>query len=451
MKCIRILLGIAMGCLLMSGSLMAQSNGTIRGTVKDPTGAILPGVAVTLTDKATQRVQTTITAEVGSYVFPAVPPGQYSLAFELPGFKKLLHENITLNVTDVLTVDASLEIGEVATELTVSEEAPLIQTQSATLGRVVDQVMVTGVPLSSRNFTQILGLSPGVASDVPNAGAFGRNSVNISSNGARPWENSVIMNGMSADNVNSLGFDDANDKTGIAVPNPDAIQEFKVQTALYDAENGRQGGANVNIVTKTGTNNIHASAFEFVRNTVFNANDYFRNATGQSKGVLNQNQFGATIGGPIKKDRTFFFLAYQGTRQKNGITPKNATLPILGDRSAASLGALYGGKSGQQGGVAVANDGSNINPIALNILNAKCLMAVMSFPIRRGYSRVPPVFRRSPIHRYSMKTRWLRMWTTRLPIQTVSQSSFFSPTCRRRYRSAPRTCRVLARLMESRT
>src|SRR6185436_937267 len=240
--------------VLFTGSLFGQSNGTLKGVVKDASGAILPGVEVTLTDKATQRVQPTITSEIGAYVFPAVPPGQYSLAFELPGFKKLVRENITINVRDVATIDVNMEIGAVASEVTVSEEAPLIQTQSVALGRVVEQVLVTGVPLSSRNFTQILALSPGVASDVPNAGAFGRNSVNISSNGARPWENSVVFNGMIADNANSGGFDDDNDKTGIPVPSPDAIQEFKVQTALYDAENGRQGGATVNIITKTGAN-----------------------------------------------------------------------------------------------------------------------------------------------------------------------------------------------------
>jgi hypothetical protein len=373
-KSIGILLGIAMACLLMSAPLMAQSNATINGIVRDPTGAILPGVSVTLTDKATQQIQTTVTSEIGSYVFPAVPPGQYALAFELPGFKKLLRENITANVRDIVKVDASLQIGTVSSEVTVNEEAPLIQAETAALGRVVEQVLVTGVPLSSRNFTQILALSPGVAADVPNAGQFGRNSVNIAANGARPWENSVVFNGMVVDNVNSGGFDDDNDKNGIPVPSPDAIQEFKVQTALYDAENGRQGGATVNIVTKTGANAYHGSVFEFFRNDALNANDWFLNFHGQPKGVLKQHQYGATFGGPIKKDRTFYFVSYQGTRQGNGISTystKTTFLPVLGDRSAAALGALYGGKSGQLGGVAVAKDGSNINPVALTFLNAK--------------------------------------------------------------------------------
>src|SRR5215831_4120834 len=373
-KPVRILFFIALVFTLMTGSLMAQSNGVINGVVKDPSGAILPGVSVNLSDKATGRTQQTITTEVGRYSFAAVPPGLYSLSFELPGFKKLLRENVTVNVRDIVNIDVNLEVGAVASEVTVNEEAPLIQAETAALGRVVEQALVTGVPLSSRNFTQILALSPGVAADVPNAGAFGRNSVNIAANGARPWENSVVFNGMIADNVNCGGFDDDNDKNGIPVPSPDSIQEFKVQTALYDAENGRQGGATVNIVTKTGSNAIHGSAFEFFRNDALNANDWFRNQTNQGKGVLKQNQFGGTFGGPIKKDRTFYFASYQGTRQSNGISSastKTTFLPVVGNRTAADLGRLYGGKSGQQGGVAVAADGSNINPIAMNFLNAK--------------------------------------------------------------------------------
>ena len=206
-RTIRVLVWMALASILLTGSLMAQSNGVINGVVKDPTGAILPGVSVNLTDKATGRIQQTITSEVGRYSFAAVPPGQYSVSFELPGFKKLLRENVTVNVRDIVNIDVSLEVGAVASEVTVNEEAPLIQAESAALGRVVEQALVTGVPLSSRNFTQILALSPGVAADVPNAGAFGRNSVNIAANGARPCENSVVFNGLSGFGLASgVGF-----------------------------------------------------------------------------------------------------------------------------------------------------------------------------------------------------------------------------------------------------
>src|SRR5262249_33081718 len=156
-------------------------------------------------------------------------PGQYTVTFDMPGFRRLVRDNIPVTVTETVVIDPALEVGEVSQEITVTGEAPLVQTSNVALGRVVEEVMVTGVPLSGRNFTQILALSPGVVSDVPNAGSYGRNSVNIAANGSRPWDNSVYLNGLSADNINSLGFDDDNDKTGIPVPSPDAIQEFKVQ------------------------------------------------------------------------------------------------------------------------------------------------------------------------------------------------------------------------------
>ena len=294
-----------MSAFCVSGS--AQSNGIVKGVVKDASGAVLPGAQITLSNKSTQRAQQVLTNETGTYIFSSVTPGDYSAAFEMQGFRKLTIDNITVNVAQTVVADASLQIGDISSELTVTANAAMVQTTTSDLGHVVDNVMVTSVPLASRNFTQVLGMQPGVASSIPDAGALGRNSVNISANGARPFENSVTFNGMLADNVVSQGFDDAPDKPGIPIPAPDAIMEFKVQTGLYDAEYGRQGGANVNLVTKSGTNEIHGTLFEFFRNDALNANDFFRNATSQPKAVLKQNQYGGTIGGPIQKDRTFGF------------------------------------------------------------------------------------------------------------------------------------------------
>ncbi|MBI4474210.1 MAG: TonB-dependent receptor, partial [Acidobacteria bacterium] len=366
---------VLLAVMLFPVAVLGQATGSVRGVVKDPTGAVLPGANVTLTNKATGVSVQMVTNETGAYSFPAVTPGQYTLAFDMSGFKKAVKDNVIVNVAEVAVFDPVLEIGDVTQEVTVMDELPLVQTTNVELGRVVEEVMVTAVPLSARNFTQILALSPGVVSDVPNAGAYGRNSVNISANGARPWENSISLNGLSADNINSLGFDDATDKTGIAVPSPDAIQEFKVQTGLYDAEFGRQGGANVTIITKSGSNDLHGALFEFFRNDALNANEFFRNRNGLGKGVLKQNQFGGTLAGPIVKDRTFFFISYQGTRQRNGVSndaTRNVFLPpITDDRSPATLGRQFGGRSGQFGGVAVAPNGSNINPVALALLNTK--------------------------------------------------------------------------------
>jgi hypothetical protein len=364
--------------ILVSIPAIAQSNGIVKGVVKDTSGAVLPGAQITLTSKATQRALQTLTNETGNYNFSFLPPGDYSLAFEMQGFRKLNIENITVNVAQTVVADAALQVGDVSSELTVTADVAMVQTTTSDLGQVVESLMVTAVPLSSRNFTQVLGMQAGVSSEVPNAGNIGRNSVNISANGARPFENSVTFNGLLADNVVSQGFDDAPDKPGIPIPSPDAIQEFKVQTGLYDAEYGRQGGANVNLVTKSGTNEIHGTLYEFFRNDVLNANDFFRNATGQPRGVLKQNQYGGTIGGPIQKDKTFWFFSYQGTQQRNGVSSassKTVNIPLMGDRSAKALGELYAGRRGAQDlqsrGVTINADGSNINPVALALLNVK--------------------------------------------------------------------------------
>lgn len=352
----------------------AQSTGTIRGLVRDADGGVLPGAAVTLTSAATGQTLEATTTSAGVYVFAFLPPAEYRLAIEMGGFAPFVRERVLVNVAGTSVVDATLSPAGVTEEVTVHAQGTQLQVDTSTLGGVVDSTMMTAVPLSGRNFTQVLALSAGVASDVPNAGAFGRNSVNIAANGARPWENSVVLDGIVADNPMSLGFDDAGDKTGVPVPSPDAIQEFRVQTGLYDAEYGRQGGAAVNVVTKSGTNRFSGTAYEFFRDDAMNANEFFRKRAGQPKAELKQNQYGGTFGGPVLRDRLFFFAGYQGTRQDNGVSSsstRNVFIPELGDRSAAALGALYGGRSGLFGGTAVAPDGSNINPVALRILNAK--------------------------------------------------------------------------------
>lgn len=193
----------------------------------------------------------------------------------------------------------------------------------------------------------------------------------LSVNGARVYDNNLQMDGVSSNDLIASGSNSG----GTAIPNPDSIVEFKVLTGQYDASYGRNAGAAVNVVTKTGTNEFHGSLFEFFRNEALNANSFFFNAVGVRRGLLRQNQFGGTLGGPVKKDRILFFTSYQGTHQLNGIAPGASTsfigAPLTNDRSAAALGALYGGQTGALGGVAVAPDGSNINPIALKLLNLK--------------------------------------------------------------------------------
>ena len=352
----------------------AQSNGTVKGILTDPDGNSAPNAAVKLLNLGTQQQLETKATESGAYAFTFLAPGDYQLTAELPGFKQIARR-LTVDVAQTVTIDASFELGQAAEQVTVQSEIQQVETSTSALGRVVEQQLVTSLPLSSRNFTQILALSPGVNTSVANAGALGRNSVNISANGSRPYDNTLVLNGLLAENPMSQGFDDDVDKAGVPVPSPDALMEFKVQTGLYDAEMGRQGGAVINVVTKSGTNQFHGALYDFLRNDDLNANDFFRNATSQPRGVLKQNQFGGTIGGPIKKDKLFFFFAYQGTQQVNGVaanSTRSSFLPALtNDRSAQALGRIFGGQHGILGGVSVAPDGSNINPVSLAFLNAK--------------------------------------------------------------------------------
>jgi hypothetical protein len=385
-------------------AMMAQSSGTsgLGGTVTDPSGAAVPNVSVTLTSNATGQVRTTTTGTDGAYKFALLPPGDYKIRFAASGFKTAEVGSVSLNVTETPTLDRVLEVGAQTEQVTVEAAAETLQTQSSTLGAVIGQQAVTGLPLSSRNYTQILGLEAGANSNANNATALGKGTLDMAVNGNGTDQNNFQMDGISV--VNAFGAGVARDcgiYVGIPISNPDAIQEFKVQTSTYDASYGRNPGANVNVVTKSGTNSFHGTLFEFFRNSDLDANDFFYNRdncsttfAGQScpHQVLKQNQFGGTFGGPIKKDKLFFFGSYQGTRQRNGIAPGGASTPILppipgGDRSApgfrAALGAAmcpanHPGNPAYITGFGIFSSeiqmdcaGNNISQTALNILNVK--------------------------------------------------------------------------------
>ncbi len=297
-----------------------------------------------------------------------------------------------MNVTEIPVLDRTLEIGAQSDQVTVEATTEVLQTASSTLGTTVGSDTVTALPLSSRNYTQILALSAGTNSGANNATAFGKGTQDMSVNGNDPGQNSFQMDGVNINNFANAGS--ANDSslyTGIGVPSPDAIEEFKVQTSTYDASYGRNPGANVNVVTKSGTNQFHGTAFEFLRDTIFNANDFFYNRnnplSSSQKQVLNQNQFGGVLGGPVIKDKLFFFVSYQGTRQKNGVSSSGFTSANMapvpgGDRTTPAFKAALGAANcaanhpgdfnfGTFGGPNVACDGSNISPVMLNILNIK--------------------------------------------------------------------------------
>jgi hypothetical protein len=348
-------------CLLLLCSLTAlaqsQTTGRIAGTVTDEKGAALPGAEVTVTNKATGEVRTVIADESGNFIVPLLSPGDYSVSVTVTGFKKFIADDVKVSLTETTTLDPSLVVGAVSESVTVDAAPQLVQTEGAQLGRVVDSRTVAELPLATRNFTQILGLSPGAATYLPDNTAVGRNSQNISVNGARVTNNNFQINGIDA---NSMG---TNSAPSLAVPAPETIQEFKVQTSLYDATFGRSGGGNIQAITKSGGNEFHGGAYGFLRNARFNANNPFLKGSGVARPVLTRKVLGGYLGGPISKDKLFFFGSFQGTRERNGASIINSLSSnvlvdpkLTNDRSAATLQATYGFAP---------------NPVALALLNAK--------------------------------------------------------------------------------
>jgi hypothetical protein len=359
------------------GYLSAQTPGTgaLAGRVADPSGAVVAGLPVSIVNEATNLTRVVTTTSEGLFRAPLLPSGNYSVIVEATGFEREVLHSVRVVVSETIEVDVKLRMGSAKTEIQVTGPPESVQTESAALGRVTDGATIVALPLANRNFTQILALSPGALADVPNAGALGRNTQNISVNGAKTTANNFQFNGVDANNLSQNSLSGFDPEVGIAIPAPDTIAEFKVQTGMYDAGYGRSAGANIDLVSKAGTNHFHGSLWEFFRNNALNANDFFLKRNGQKRPVLTQNQFGGVFGGPLRRNKTFFFVSAQGTLQRNGqaagALQSTFLPPLTNDRSPAALGRLFGGQSGALGGVAVAPDGSNISSVALALLNFK--------------------------------------------------------------------------------
>lgn len=315
---------IALMSLLVCLPAIAQSTGgRILGRVADPSGAVLANVKVTLTNEATGVTRNAQTNASGDYVFVEVVPGNYDISFEQAGFKQSLRRGVTVEVNGVVTLNQTMQIGEQKETVEVSSEAPLVDTTTTQLGAVVNDRAVSQLPLNARDTYQFLQLQPGVMSSVgsSNSVVYGSNNAGaVSVNGGRGRSNNFSVNG-----------GDANDQfvnLPTVQPTPDSIQEFRVLTNTFDAEYGRNSGSVVNVITKSGTNSFHGNAYEFFRNKALNSRGYFDTIKPQ----FNQNQFGGTFGGPIKKDRTFFFTSYEGRRIRQGISSPVVTVPTAAER-----------------------------------------------------------------------------------------------------------------------
>ena len=353
--------------------------GAIAGTVIDASGALVPRAAVVVNSQATGEERDLTTDADGNFSVPFLTPGDYDLTVRAPRFEPLVLKGVEVRITEVSRLKIQLKIGGAKEQLVVSAKAPLVQMENATLGRVIDQETVVDLPLVDRNFTEILGLTAGTNTDVVDATQLGAGSQEIRANGARSGDNNFMFNGVDANSyASNLTEVTPFGGAGIPIPAPDTIQEFKVQNSLYDAQYGRGAGANVNVETRSGTTNLHGNAYYFGRNEALDANNFFANALGVPRGEFRRAQPGGTLGGPLpwSKKRSFFFVSYQATRDVNAASLDSSirTLslpPIPLARSPAALGAVFGGQNGAFGGVGVAPNGSNINPVALNLLNAR--------------------------------------------------------------------------------
>jgi Carboxypeptidase regulatory-like domain len=314
---------VALGLLLVAGllpaSLAAQAvTGTILGTISDASGAIMPGTTVTLRNVNTGLTRVVVADTNGEYTAPSLPTGKYTVTAELSGFKTITTQNIDLGVDQHIRVNVRLEVGAIEESVTVTGSSPLVQTNSSELGTTVAEEEIKTLPLNGRNFVNLTRTVPGVVRGIPGANIDGagslawRASASFSANGQRPRDNNYMLDGVD-NNETWL-------QTVVIFPSVDALDEFKLQTSTYSAEFGRSLGGVVNLQIKSGSNAMHGSGFEFLRNDAFDANNFFNNRAGRPKPDFSQHQYGGTFGGPIAKNRTFAFGAYQGYKINQGAT-----------------------------------------------------------------------------------------------------------------------------------
>jgi outer membrane receptor protein involved in Fe transport len=346
---------------------LAQATGTISGVVGDASGAALPGVTVTVVSAGTALTRTAITGPDGFYSVPLLQPGSYKVTAALQGFSTHIRDGIKVTVSETARVNLQLSVGGRSEDITVVGEAPLVETSNATMGIVIDEKKVVDLPLNGRNFTQLGTLIPGVvappaalggqAGDAT-PGGFGAVTSGFSVNGMRNQSNNFLLDGATNNDTFNTGF--------VLRPPPDAIQEFKILTHSYNAEYGRNAGSVVNVVTRSGSNRWHGALWEFNRDDSLQAYNFFA-PRDQPKPNLKQNQFGASLGGPILKDKLFVFGYYEGYRNTSGSTT-NLLVPSAAQRAGDFSGAtILDPRTGLPfpGGVIPSN---RLDPIAQRLL-----------------------------------------------------------------------------------
>src|SRR5450432_1045827 len=335
------------------------ATGAISGLVIDSSGAAVDGAEVQIIDMRNESLsRKAATNEDGAFTVTLLPPGDYAVVVNKSGFAQAKSDSIAVHVTETVRVTISLKPGGVTEKVEISAQVTSVETSNATTGQSIGTETVRELPLATQNYQQLLTLSAGAQSELNAAAQLGRGSVKLFVNGQREDNNNFLIEGISATDYNVA------QATYVPLPNPDVIQEFKVQTSLYDASQGRNGGGNVNAILKSGSRSYHGDVYEFFRNDVLNANDFFLNRNGQDRPSVKQNIFGGSLGGPVVKEKLgYFFVNYQGTRQRSGLSPGtfiSTTIPSLPavDRSEASISQAFFG-----------NATTAIDPVVLKLLN----------------------------------------------------------------------------------
>ncbi|MBI3427619.1 MAG: TonB-dependent receptor [Acidobacteria bacterium] len=326
---------LAFTLLLACQAVAQQETATLTGEVKDASGAVVPGVSLTITNTATGVALKSVTNEQGLYTVPSLKPGPYSITVEKPGFKKFVRSGLVLQVAQVARVDVSLQVGDLTNTVEVTAAVALLETETSSRGSVIDQKKINDLPLNGRDYNQLALLSPGVLPTTPRLASVNfKGAMNV--NGNRTFNNVFLLDGV--DNI-SYSNSFRGENVQLVQPSIEALQEFKIQTNAYSAEYGRSSGAVINATIKSGTNAIHGSLYEFLRNEKLDANNFFSNALGQAKPVRKRNQYGAAVGGPLVKNRTFWFADYEGLREREGV-PRTRLVPTAAEKAGLFSSAV---------------------------------------------------------------------------------------------------------------
>jgi len=383
-----LVLGLAVAAL--PAGAQSGDTGKLQGVVTDQTGAVMQGVKVTAVERATRVKREAVTDEQGRYSLAALAVGEYNVTYEAPSFRKLVREKVQIEAAVPRTLDTQLSVGDVSSTVTVSEDAPLLQTAQATTARQLNTLELLEVPSSTRNFTHLLSAEAGVNADLPPVLGNDTGSLSPSVNGTRTTSNSLQFNGIDATNL----LTNEGSLTENISPAPETIQEVKLQTSLYDASTGRDGGGNFQIVTRGGGNEFHGSMYYFVQNEALNANDFFFNRDGIEKPAARRHEPGFTIGGPIVRDRAFFFGSYQFTDALTAFVPTGSStsdlplfLDFLTNRTAAGV------TSGALAAINAARAACNLTPTAsLSVAPVGANLFALQNPATGGFVIPGPGF-----------------------------------------------------------